>query len=74
MIALQIIGIMLAIFAGGLVVLFGIYCLGMVLERWAMYDWIRTKGDKVQEEKEKLEAHYAVHEEIIPKANDMLEV
>ena len=65
MIALQVIGIMLAIFAGALVVLFGIYCLGMVLERWAMYGWIQEKGDRVEAEREKLEASYAIHEEII---------
>lgn len=65
MIAIQIIGIMLAIFAGGLVVLFGLYCLGMVLERFAMHGWIQDKGDRVQEEKEKLEAHYTVHEEVL---------
>lgn len=65
MIALQVIGIMLAIFAGGLVVLFGIYCLGMVIEKVTMDGWIQSKGDMVQEEKEKLEARYAVHEEVI---------
>ena len=65
MIALQIIAIMASIFAGGLVVLFGIYCFGVAIERWAMRGWIQDKGDRVQEEKEKLEAHYAVHEEVL---------
>ena len=56
MIALHVIGIMLAIFAGGLVVLFGIYCLGVAIERWAMNGWIREKGDKVEAERKRLEA------------------
>lgn len=60
MIILQVIGIMAAVFAGGLVVLFGLYCLGMVLEYWAMGNWIRAKGDKVEEERRRF---HAVHEE-----------